>query len=63
MLDSLTGNSDALYFGGHRPIQGNYALRQQGKYVQIHNPDRQNVVLVHKDKNIDLENDIVQVGE
>ena len=63
MLDSLTGNPDALYFGGHRPIQGNYALRQHGKYVQIHNPDRQNVVLVYKDKPLDLENDIVQVGE
>lgn len=63
MLDSLTGNPDALYFGGHRPIQGNYALRQHGKYIQIHNPDRQNVVLVYKDKHIDLESDIVQVGE
>lgn len=63
MLDSLTGNSHALYFGGHRPIQGNYALRQHGKYVQIHNPDRQNVVLVHKDRLVDLESDIVKVGE
>ena len=63
MLDSLTGNPHALYFGGHRPIQGNYALRQHGKYVQIHNPDRQNVVLVHKDRPVDLESDIVKVGE
>lgn len=63
MLEELTKNSDALYFGGHRPIQGNFALRQNGKYVQIHNPDRQNIMLVYKDKPIDLENDIVQVGE
>lgn len=63
MLDSLTGNPKALYFGGHRPIQGNYALRQNGMFVQIHNPDRQNIVLVYADKDIDLENDIVKVGE
>lgn len=63
MLNELTNNPFALYFGGHRPIQGNYALRQNGKYVQIHNPDRQNITLIYKDKPIDLEHDILAVGE
>ncbi|RLW69699.1 MAG: hypothetical protein B6D68_01705 [spirochete symbiont of Stewartia floridana] len=29
----------ALYFGGHRPVGGLYALRAGGRYVQIHNPE------------------------
>ena len=58
-----TEKPDSLYFGGHRPIQGNYSLRQNGKYVQIHNPDRQNIVLVYKDRPIDLDANIVQVDK
>lgn len=63
MLSDFTHRADSLYFGGHRPIQGTYALRQDGKYVQLHNPDRQNITLIYKDKSIDLEHNIVQVGE
>lgn len=63
MLETLTGSTSSLYFGGHRPIQGNYSLRQNGKYVQLHNPDRQNIALVYGDKPFDLENNIIQVGE
>lgn len=42
MLDEFLGETSrgALYFGGHRPVQGLYGLRSQGLYVQIHNPDR-----------------------
>ncbi len=32
-------SEDTLYFGGHRPIGGLYALRAGGRYVQIHNPE------------------------
>lgn len=63
MLDEMTKSQQSLYFGGHRPIQGSYALRQDGRYVQIHNPDMQYITLVYKDKQFDLNNDIVQVGE
>ncbi len=28
----------ALWFGGHRPVSGRYALRQAGRFVQFHNP-------------------------
>lgn len=63
MLEVLTGKSTSLYFGGHRPIQDNYALRQEGSFVQLHNPDRQNITLVYADKPFDFENNIVQVGE
>lgn len=32
--------SGALYFGGHRPVEGLYAERAGGNYVQLHNPER-----------------------
>ncbi len=28
-----------FYFGGHRPIEGTYNLRANGKYIQLHNPN------------------------
>ena len=49
----------ALYFSGHRPVKENYALRQEGLLVQIHNPHKQNVVFVQPDKNFDFEKDII----
>ena len=30
----------AYHFGGHRPVRGGYNLRSDGRYVQIHDPDR-----------------------
>lgn len=55
------GGKNAFYFAGHRPVKENYALRQQGRFVQIHNPRRQNVVLLHPDKIFNPETDIVSV--
>ena len=49
----------AMYFSGHRPVKENYALRQEGRLVQIHNPHKQNVVFVQPDKNFDFEKDII----
>lgn len=63
MLDSLTENPESLYFGGHRPIQGTCAFRQDGKYVQLHNPDMQYITLIRKDKPFNPDTDIVKVGE
>ena len=48
-----------MYFSGHRPVKENYALRQDGKLVQIHNPHKQNIVLVEPEKNFDFEKDII----
>ena len=55
------GGKDAFYFGGHRPVKENYALRQNGLFIQIHNPRRQNIVLVRPDKIFNPETDIVSV--
>ena len=64
MLCTLTGRKDFLnarYIAGHRPVKENYALRQNGYFVQIHNPDRQNIALVHADRVFNPEKDIVCV--
>ena len=52
-----------LYLGGHRPVQGNYKALQDGFYIQIHNPGKQNVVFVDPDKSINLESDIIGVAK
>lgn len=64
MLSMLTGRADInslRYFGGHRPVKGNYALRQNNLYVQIHNPTLQNITLVYENKIFNPETDIVSV--
>lgn len=57
IFTSLTGGrpEDALWFGGHRPVEGNFALRQDGHYVQIHNPDKMNVAYISVDRLSELE--------
>ncbi len=56
-----TSRKSALYFSGHRPVLGKYALRQEGRLVQIHNPDVEQVALVIPGKKFDPEDDIVEV--
>ncbi len=53
--------ADSFYFAGHRPVYENYALRQDGCFIQIHNPYRQNVALVSNTKTFNPESDIVGV--
>ena len=52
---------EARAIGGHRPVPENYLVRQGGLYVQIHNPERQNVALVRPDKTFDPDKDIIAV--
>ena len=64
MLEYYVGSDNStssLYFGGHRVITGLYNLRAGGKYVQIHNPDKFIIALIQPDKEIDLEEDIVEI--
>jgi len=49
----------ALYFAGHRPVKGLYNLRQDGVFVQTHNPHNQNVFLVRSGKKFDFSKDII----
>ncbi len=50
-----------LYLGGHRPVQGNYKVLQDGFYIQIHNPGKQNIAFVHPDRKFDPEKDFIEV--
>ena len=53
----------AVWLSGHRPVQERYALRQNGKLVQIHNPWKQQVALVFPEQQFNPETDIVDVAE
>lgn len=61
MLKTFVPESDSVYFAGHRSVEENYALRQNGKLIQIHNPKRQNISLVFTDKAFNPETDIYSV--
>jgi hypothetical protein len=59
MLEHHLGTSDAFHFGGHRPIRGSYALRAEGRYVQLHNPEAQIIAVIAPDRRIDLSRDVI----
>ncbi|MCR5494066.1 MAG: hypothetical protein K6F15_00355 [Treponema sp.] len=61
MIEEFTGNKDALYFGGHRPIRGTCTYRQGGKYIQIHNPEREFITLLLPGRIFDPDTDIIDV--
>jgi hypothetical protein len=66
MLESYLSNpsnEEAYYFGGHRTIKERYNLRAGGRYVQIHNPQKHLIALIHQDRRIDLERDIIELTE
>lgn len=63
ILQNLLGKKSdgARYIGGHRPVYDKYELWQDGLYVQIHNPEQENVAIVKTDKPFDPDSDIVGV--
>ena len=64
MLDhylSLDEARDGLYFGGHRPASGGYLLRAEGRYVQIHDPERFVVAQLPATGRIDLQRDVREI--
>ncbi|MCR5725030.1 MAG: metallophosphoesterase [Treponema sp.] len=63
-MESLLGAErarDAVWIAGHRPVEGRYALRQNGRLVQIHNPWKQQVALVSADHSFNPKTDILEV--
>ncbi len=62
VMKNLLGKKEAkksLYFAGHRPVKGFYALRQDGVLVQIHNPKLQNIFMVPCGRTFDFAKDII----
>ena len=52
---------EAYYFGGHRPVKNLYNTRSDGKYVQVHNPDKFIIARINSTGHIDLDRDIVEI--
>jgi len=52
-MEAIFGSEDkarhAVWFSGHRPVSGHFALRAQGQLVQIHNPLLWQVVFLDKE--------------
>ncbi len=62
MLDEfLPEQKNSFYFAGHRPVSENYELRENGRFVQIHNPDRMNVVYIEPNRDFNFETDIIKI--
>ncbi len=62
VMKNLLGKKQSkksLYFAGHRPVKGLYALRQEGALIQIHNPKLQNIFMVPCDRAFDFTKDII----
>ncbi|MCU0821892.1 MAG: hypothetical protein MUC95_05395 [Spirochaetes bacterium] len=53
----------SFYFGGHRPIHGRYNLRADGKYIQIHNPEKFLIALIQPGSDIDPDRDIFEIED
>lgn len=62
-LNKKGDRENCFWIGGHRPVEGKYYLRQDGTYIQIHNPNQMNVAIVHGDGTFDLEKDIYSIEE
>lgn len=61
-LYSESQRENVIYIAGHRPVKANYLYRQNGMFVQIHNPAKQNICLVYKNRKFDPESDIMNVN-
>ncbi len=53
----------SYYFGGHRPVAELYHLRADGRYVQIHNPNKFIIAYIRPDREIDLDEDIIEIED
>ncbi len=62
-LNPSANVSDYVYLAGHRTVKENYALRQNGLFIQIHNPSNQNVCLVYPNREFNPETNILKTNK
>ncbi len=64
-IKNLVGKNcrNVVWIGGHRPVHEKYVLRQRGKFIQIHNPNQQNIAVVFPGIKFNPETNIYSVGE
>jgi len=63
-LEALLGPErapGARWFAGHRPVDGRYALRAGGAFVQFHDPDARRVAYLLPDRDPDPDRDIFDI--
>lgn len=61
-LNSRAKGSGVLWFGGHRPVKdAKYKLRQDGSYLQLHNPEEMNVAYVVPGLKFNPDKDIIEL--
>jgi hypothetical protein len=58
---SCYDENDCVYLAGHRPVTEIFNILQNGSFVQIHNPSRENVAFVYNDRKFNPEIDIKSV--
>lgn len=51
----------SLWFAGHRPVEGRYALRAEGRFVQFHDPDSERLLWLLPGRVPDPERDLVSL--
>ena len=59
----IPNNNKSKYFGGHRPVKTNYNSLQNDTFYQIHNPHKQNIVLIYNNRPFNPEADIIGVDQ
>jgi len=52
---------EAVYLGGHRPVENLYALRAEGSYVQFHNPTRYVAAIPPVNRVFNPDRDVVEL--
>lgn len=63
MLKAFTQSQNSKYLAGHRPVKGRYATRQNDLFIQIHNPDQENIALIAPDAIFNPDKDIHSVSK
>ena len=59
--DFFIEKQNAIYLAGHRPVENKYNLRQNGLFVQFHNPCEQNIAIIYNNRPFNPEEDIIGV--
>lgn len=64
MLDSYISSDPGLssyYFAGHRPVNGRYGTRADGRLIQLHNPASGIAAVINPDQQFDPDQDILVI--
>lgn len=61
LLDFLPNDVNSRYFSGHRPVEGLFNLRAEGKLIQFHNPDKTEICIIKPDVVFNENIDIIEI--